>query len=187
MSEADQTEPANISAKYTELAELAGQLIHEIKNHLGTLVLNLQLLGEELDNPETQRERRALQRVQKLQVECQRLSDLSSDFLRFARVHELHREECDLKDVIEEMLDFHAPSARQAGVEIKAFVPSDSSHLSLDRELFKQAILNLILNAGQAMPNGGELTIQAEQRGDHIELSFIDTGVGMSPEVSAQI
>ena len=85
------------------------------------------------------------------------------------------------------MLDFHAPSARQAGVEIKAFVPSDLPRLSLDRELFKQAILNLILNAGQAMPNGGQLTIQAELCRDRIELSFIDTGVGMTPDVLVQI
>ncbi len=175
------------SEKYTELAELAGRLVHEIKNHLGTLSLNLQLLEEELHEPETNRERRALHRVQRLRTECSRLTDLSTDFLRFARLREINAVATNLKDVVEEMLDFYAPTARQAGIEIKAFVSADLPPVLLDRELFKQAILNLILNAVQAMPEGGELTIQGDCRGEEVCLSFIDTGVGMTPEVQAQI
>src|SRR6266446_181196 len=75
--------------QYAELAELAGSFIHEIKNHLSTLGLNLQLLAEDFQEPQTQRERRALNRIQRLQGECQRLVDVSNDFLRFARVKDL--------------------------------------------------------------------------------------------------
>src|SRR5207249_9438607 len=82
--------------QYTELAELAGGFIHDIKNHLGTLALNLQLLSEEFAEPQSLRERRALERVQKLQGECQRLVDISNDFLRFARVRDLERVPTDL-------------------------------------------------------------------------------------------
>src|SRR5438309_12031884 len=74
---------------YAALAELAGGFIHEIKNHLNRLNLNLQLLGEDFQEPENQRERRALTRVQKLQGECQRVIDLANDFLRFARIREI--------------------------------------------------------------------------------------------------
>src|SRR5450755_775286 len=88
---------------YTTLAELAGGFIHEIKNHLNTLNLNLQLLGEDFQEPETQRERRALTRVQKLQGECQRLVDLSNDFLSFARIKDVPLEPADLGKVVEEM------------------------------------------------------------------------------------
>ena len=70
---------------YALLAELAGGFIHEIKNHMSTLGLNLQLLAEDFQDPQNQRERRALGRVQKLQAECQRLVGVSNDFLRFAR------------------------------------------------------------------------------------------------------
>src|SRR5688500_8648046 len=77
------------SEQYSELAELAGRLVHEIKNHLGTLGLNLQLLGEDFQDPTTPRDRRTLQRIEKLQQECQKLTNLSSDFLRFARLGEL--------------------------------------------------------------------------------------------------
>src|ERR1700677_445121 len=69
--------------QYTELAEVAGGFIHEIKNRVGTLSLNLQLLGEDFENPQTPRERRALERVTRLQGECQKLVDLASDWRGF--------------------------------------------------------------------------------------------------------
>src|SRR5947209_14545403 len=147
--------------QYAELAELAGGFIHEIKNHLSTLGLNLQLLAEDFQEPQSQRERRALERVQRLQGECQRLVDVSNDFLRFARLRELDRAPADLAEVVEEMIDFFSPMARQANIDIKCYLPADLPPVLLDRELFKQALLNLLLNAQQAMPDGGTVTIQA--------------------------
>ncbi len=179
--------PHRLVEQYTELAELAGRLVHEIKNHIGTLGLNLQLMAEDLQAPETPRERRTLQRAQMLQEECRRLTDLSNDFLRFARLRDLCLVPADLKEVLDEMIDFAGPSARQKRIEIKMFMPGSLPAVMLDRDLFKQAVLNLILNAEQAMPNGGELTVQAECRGDAVHLSFIDTGDGISPEVLPQI
>src|SRR5881227_62290 len=92
-----------VNEQYAELADLAGGFTHEIKNHLSTLGLNLQLLAEDFQEPETQRERRALQRVQRLQAECQRLVEVSNDFLRFARIKDLAVEAADLAKVLEEM------------------------------------------------------------------------------------
>ena len=147
--------------QYAVLAELAGGFIHEIKNHLSTLSLNLQLLAEDFQDPETQRERRARQRVQRLQAECQRLVEVSNDFLRFARIKELKLEAADLDKVLEEMTDFFGPTARAANIDLKTYLPADLPQVRLDKELFKQALLNLLLNAEQAMPQGGAVTIQA--------------------------
>ena len=171
---------------YVELAELAGGFIHEIKNHLSTFGLNLQLLAEDFQEPQTQRERRALERVQRLQTECQRLVDVSNDFLRFARLRELHLVPARLAEVVEEMIDFFGPTARQANIELKSYVPADLPPVLLDRELFKQALLNLLLNAQQAMPDGGTLTIQACEPGEEprsVCLMLIDTGKGISADV----
>src|SRR5713101_7342248 len=129
-----------MNEQYAELAELAGGFIHEIKNHLSTLGLNLQLLAEDFQEPQTQRERRALERVQRLQDECQRLVDVSNDFLRFARVTDLQLVPTDLGPIVEEMVDFFAPTARQAQIEIKCYFPSDLPQVNLDRDLFKQAL-----------------------------------------------
>jgi two-component system sensor histidine kinase HydH len=187
---------------YAALAELAGGFIHEIKNHLNTLNLNLQLLGEDFQDPQNQRERRALTRTQKLQGECQRLVDLSNAFLGFARIKEVALEPTDLGKLVEEMIDFFAPTARESNIEIKTFLPADLPTLHLNKEMFRQALLNLMLNAVQAMPTGGELTIQASieaglpsppggeglgVRGPHVCLSLIDTGAGMAPDVLPKI
>lgn len=171
-----------MSDPYTELAELAGGFIHEIKNHLSTFGLNLQLLAEDFNDPQTQRERRALERVQRLQSECERLVEVSNDFLRFARIEELKLQPCDLLLVLEELIDFFGPKARNSGIKVNRYLPSDLPPVYLDREIFKQALLNLILNAEQAMPKGGEITIQATLSPDTLTLNLIDTGKGISAE-----
>src|SRR5947209_10453650 len=133
------------SEQYAELAELAGSFIHEIKNHLSTLGLNLQLLAEDFAEPQSQRERRAHDRVRRLQGECQRLVDVSNDFLRFARVKDLELKPADLAGVVGELLDFFGPAARAENIEVKTFFPADLPPVALDAELFKQALLNLAL------------------------------------------
>jgi two-component system, NtrC family, sensor histidine kinase HydH len=176
-----------LDQQYTELAELAGGFIHEIKNHVSTLGLNIQMLAEDFENPETQRERRALERIQRLQGECQRLVDVSNDFLRFARVKDLDLQPLDLANVAEELVIFFAPTAMDNNIDIKSYFPSDLPPVQLDREMFKQALLNLLLNAQQAMPGGGEITIQAERENGSVALSVIDTGKGMAPDVAAKV
>lgn len=169
------------------LAELAGGFIHEIKNHLGTLALNLQLLAEDFPDPETQRERRALQRVQRLQSECQRLVEISNDFLRFARMRDLTLTPADLPKLLEEMIDFFGPTAKAGNIHVKTYLPADLPPVCLDRELFKQAILNLLLNAVQAMPEGGSITLQAGVDNSSVILHIIDTGQGIAPDVLAKL
>jgi two-component system sensor histidine kinase HydH len=196
------------SEQYTELAQLAGEFIHDVKNHVGNLSIHLQLLAEDLQGAETPREKRTLAKVQKLQGECEHLADLSNDFLKFARISQLEREPCDLTDVVEELIDFYMPTAQQANIDIRAHLPADLPPVCLNREMFKQALLNLLLNAQQAMPSGGVLTVQAnletslaphrvapaegdgaaeEGPKDTVCLYIIDTGVGMAPEVAAKI
>lgn len=195
-------QPQPLTDDYAALAELAGGFIHEIKSHLNTLNLNLQLLGEDFKDPENQRERRALARVQKLQGECQRLVDLSNAFLGFARIKEVPLESADLGKLVEEMIDFFTPTARAANIDIKTFLPADLPALMLNKEMFRQALLNLMLNAVQAMPTGGELTFQAsveslpaplEEEGLGVRgkrlvcLSLIDTGAGIDAQVLPKI
>lgn len=179
-----------MSQEYATLAELAGGFIHEIKNHLSTLGLNLELLAEDLAEAESQRERRAQQRLGKLQRECQRLVGISDDFLRFARIKELQRQPADLGRAIEELVDFFMPTAIAANIQIKTFVPADLPAVLLDVDLFKQALLNLMLNAEQAMPEGGQITLQANVMATDAQfvcLSVIDTGRGMSEEALQKI
>jgi len=177
-----------MNKSYVELAELAGGFIHEIKNHLGTLGLNVQLLAEDLQDPQTQKERRALARVQKVQRECERLTALSNDFLRFARIKDVERTPTDLAKLVEEMIDFFEPTAKAANIDIRAYLPTDLPAVPLHRDSFKQALLNLLLNAEQAMPDGGQITLQAVlEAGPSVNLSVIDTGKGIPPDALEKI
>ena len=172
-----------ISSHYTELAETAGVFIHEIKNHLSTLGLNLQLLAEDFENPQSPRERRALDRIVRLQNECSSLVEVSNDFLRFTPVKDLALRPYDLRKVLEEMVDFFEPTARAANVHVNVFLPADMPPVHLDPDLMKQALLNLLLNAQQAMLKGGELSLIAGVEAGFLVLHVIDTGPGISPEM----
>ena len=168
--------------QFTELAELAGGFIHEIKNHVSIFALNLQMLAEDFAESQNQRERRALERIQRLQHQCERLVDVSNDFLRFARAEQLQLEPAGLDDVVADMVDFLSPTAKQKGINITWYPGSDDPRVALDRDLFKQALLNLLLNAEQAMPDGGEIILQASEEPGWVCLDVIDTGCGIAPE-----
>jgi len=172
---------------YSQLAELAGGFIHDLKNHLGTLTLNLQLLAEDFQEPQNQRERRAAQRVHKLQGECQRLVDIANDFLRFARIKDVQLAPADLGQVVDEMIDFFTPTARAAAIEIRSYLPADLPPVGLNKDLFKQALLNLMLNAEQAMPEGGAITFQAACDNSCVCLTIIDTGSGIPPDALPRV
>src|SRR5262245_46012684 len=173
--------------EYTEFARLAGALAHEIKNPLSTLRLNMELLAEDLGEPETPPQRRALKRVDVVRRECSRLQSLLDDFLNFAKVRRLHLEPSDLNHQIEDVLEFFAPEAKEAGIEIVRYLDPDLPRVRLDREAFRQALLNLIINAKQAMPNGGQLMIRTAAQGDTVAIVLIDTGCGMDERTASKM
>jgi two-component system, NtrC family, sensor histidine kinase HydH len=185
--EPEQDSTRRLRAQYAEISQLAGGLAHEIRNPLSTLSLNLDLLLEDFQNPETPRDRRVLQRLERLRPEVQRLHGILESFLRFARVQELKLEPTDLNTVIDEMRDFYEPHASTKGIVIRTTFARDLPPVHLDRELFKQALLNLVLNAEHAMPKGGELILTTRRQGRWVRLDVVDTGVGMTQEVRSRI
>jgi signal transduction histidine kinase len=173
--------------QYTEIARLAGSLAHEIKNPLSTIRLNMELLAEDLGEPQSPAQRRALKRVETVQRECQRLQALLDDFLSYAKVRRLQLEPSDLNHQIEDVLDFFAPEAEQAGIEIVRYLDPDLPSVLLDREAFRRALLNLILNAKQAMPDGGQLVVRTSAQGDSVAVYLIDNGIGMDEHTAAKM
>ena len=165
--------------QYTEIARLAGGLAHEIKNPLSTIRLNMELLAEDLGEVETPRERRALRKVEVVQRECQRLQDLLDDFLNFAKVRNPKLEPDDLNLLVKEVLDFFAPQASEAAIDVVDYLASDLPMVLLDREAFRGALLNLLINAEQSMPDGGQLVVRTSTTGDSVVLDLIDNGCGM--------
>lgn len=164
-----------------ELGQLAGGLAHEIKNPLSTINLNLNLLAEDLSRYSDEPHRRCQRRLVSVQEEATRLRDILEDFLRFAGKYELQLATVDLRRLVGELADFFAPQAEAARVVMRTTLPPGPVRSCVDENLIKQALLNLMINATQAMTEGGELIIRlADQRGRAV-IEVIDTGPGIDP------
>ncbi len=167
------------SGELNHLNILAAGLVHEIKNPLNAISINLQLLNEDLQDRNSERDIKMSSRVQLLQKEVCRLDNILSDFLRFAKKPVLHFEECDINGVIESVLDFIGPEAMQNSIRILKNFDTKLPKCNLDSNVIKQALLNVILNAQQAMPHGGELMVRTYQNGESVFIDITDTGVGI--------
>ena len=157
------------------------ELVHEIRNPLNSISVNLQILEEDL-SAEDPRSPGALQnRVRRIRGEVERLNRILTDFRRYANLPPLTLETCDLVLLIEEVLDFNEPEAQKQRVqvnrEIEALPP-----VQLDQSQFKQALLNLIINGVQAMKDGGTLTVRAKPLNEGVQIDVEDTGQGVKPE-----
>lgn len=181
------TERQRLLAQYAEIASLAGGLAHEIKNPLSTIAMNLELLGEELQQVETPRERRMLSKIETVQRACKNLQNILDDFLQFARAGELNREREDLNALVLEFIDIFRPNAQGKQVEISPHLATDLAPVMLDRLIFNQVLLNLALNAQQAMPQGGLLELQTSMADGQVRLDLIDNGCGMDERTMSKM
>ena len=190
MAEPDR-QPADVNQRlvdqYTEIARLVGGLAHEIKNPLSTIRLNMELLAEDFQADDSPRTRRALAKILIVQQECQRLQDVLDDFLNFAKVRELKLEPVDLNDLVRQILEFYRPKAAESNIDLLPYLTSDLPSVLIDRESFRGALFNLILNAQQAMPDGGQLVVATELTARGVALVLIDTGCGMDEKTLSRI
>jgi signal transduction histidine kinase len=177
---------AREAERLAELGTLTGGLAHEIKNPLSTVQLNLQLLSEELD-PRDVHQQRMVHRLGVVQRETGRLREILDDFLRYAGKMELDRKPTDLNDLLEELVDFFAPQAQLQRVQLRLRRNEGPLMANVDPKFIKQAVLNLMINAVQAMPNGGELILSASSTDGFGRIDVIDTGGGVPPEALPNI
>jgi signal transduction histidine kinase len=195
---------AEAAETYAEFAALVGGLAHEIRNPLSTIRLNMELLAEDFaaedpESPTRHRDRRARAKIDLVRQECDRLQKLLGDFLDFARQESLVLEPGNLNSELEQLLDFFAPRAAEAGVELVRYLDPELPAVRLDRETFRSAVLNLLLNAvqameavqaleaAQAMDGGGQLVVRTRAAGLGVLLELIDTGPGMNAETLGKI
>ena len=173
------------------LARLASGLAHEIKNPLSTMAINLALLEEDWSRAAaarngtvelTPREQRSLKRVRTLQREVTRLEGIVEDFLRFARGGQINRAPADLAALVRDTLDFVEPEDLALGIRHHVDLALGLPLVMIDGGALRQAVLNLLVNARQAMPGGGELLVRLERVGNWVALSITDTGIGMSAQ-----
>ncbi len=171
------------------LTMVARGLAHEIKNPLSTMAINLTLLEEEFQGDRSEeapepspRDKRCLKRLGVLHREVGHLEGILDDFLRFARGGQINRAPGDLLNLVREVLDFTAPQHQSAEIVVHADLPPSLPLVMIDSEAIRRVLINLFVNARQAMPGGGELICQLRRDGSWAELRLTDTGVGMDED-----
>ena len=174
-------------APSAELATLARGLAHEIRNPLSTMRVNLQLMREDLAVTETDREQRIARKVEVLQQEVQRLQDILDDFLRYARGHKLNPVRVNINEVVGDLIAFFEPQAHQHNIRLHSQFDPDLPECLVDVDLIKQALFNIMLNAQQAMPRGGELILRTSAADGAVLIEIIDTGPGVPEGIRDRI
>jgi signal transduction histidine kinase len=176
-----------LAVQYNELAELAGSLAHEIKNPLSVIRMNMDLLAEDFAEPANGRERRALNTIETVTAQCIRLENLLNDFLKLARLRRLDLRAGNLNDQISRVLDLFKPQAKESGVEIVPYLNPDLPSIMLDAQTLQAALVNLVKNALEAMPDGGQLIARTRMIRAGVALDLIDTGCGMDEKTAVRM
>lgn len=168
-----------VSERLAAVGRLTAGVAHEVKNPLNSMRLWLENLKEALPRDGDLAARQA---VQVLDKEIDRLDEVVKRFLDFSRPMEVRLEATNLATLLREVLAVALPQLQKANVEVSQSLLADVPEVFADRDLLKQAVLNLVLNAIEAMPNGGQLRLTLNRRGDCAEIAVADTGIGIPQE-----
>ncbi|MFK5955835.1 MAG: ATP-binding protein [Planctomycetota bacterium] len=170
------------------LARLAGGLAHELKNPLSTISLHLALLEEDWEPEDGIKARRTVKTVRILKSEVLRLNGILEDFLRFARTDSLNASLASLNAQIEQVVQFSTPEAQRLGIQIKSYLDLSLPLVMLDVGRMRQALLNLVINARQAMEERGygTITFITRREGERAIVEIVDDGPGMEAETLKQ-
>lgn len=181
------------------LSKLIGELAHEIKNPLSTIKVNLKLIAEELsraesaENGKTGSEKngqnfvRALRKIAVVEKETDRLEQVLDGFLRYVDRTNPILVNVDINSLISDMVDFYSPQCHSHSITVRQMLYDKPLICKIDKDMLKQAILNLFINSQQAMNNGGELMIRTTEEAENAVITISDTGSGIPMEKLSNI
>jgi signal transduction histidine kinase len=178
----------DVATRLAAISRLTGGVAHEIKNPLNAIALRLELLRARLGEPDQE----LYGEIDILSREVLRLDRVVKTFLDFSRPLDVHLQDLDLGVLAREVTEFITPQARLAKIHVDFSAPSEPAPMRGDTDLLKQAVLNLVTNAMDAMPNGGQLQVRLEKgrvdRGDDkLILEVSDTGSGIPAELRDKV
>lgn len=176
------------SQRLETMGAMAAALAHEVRNPLSTMSVNLQLVAEDFAQPRTPIEQRTLRRARLLLGEVKRLDALVGDFLRLVRGYELKPETVDLELLVADLLRFVEPENLRLGIRSRVLADPSARFVHADPALLRTALMNLVVNAQQAMSgSGGELLLETRGREHDVEVSITDTGPGILHELQEKV
>ena len=166
--------------------ELARRLAHELKNPLFPLQLTVENLLRAREQGQQQFDETFRESAATLLSEISNLKNIIGRFSDFSKMPQPHFQPVDLRELCEGAIKLHQAQLTKAGISCNLEI-SASNAIAADPELLHRALSNLILNAIEAMPNGGSLTLRVGHRQDSVRIDVADTGSGLAPEESAQL
>jgi len=186
IKERKRLEAAKVQAeRLAMVGTIAAQVAHEVRNPLGSITLNLDLICKEINllangNGHLPDEGRTL--IGEMRAEVRRIQRVIEDYLQFARLPKLNRQAVDLNGFLDQKLGFLHGEMVEAKVKLRTHFDPALTLVNVDAEQLWQMLLNLIRNSLEAMPDGGELTIGTWRHEGQVLLRVGDTGKGMTAE-----
>ena len=165
------------------ISHITGGVAHEVKNPLNAILLHVEVAKSKLAHGDTD----LGQQMEIIGREILRLDRVVRTFLDFTRPVELKLDVVPLQQFMEEIVELARPQAEAAKIRVNLDQQVLGVEVRMDRDLLKQAILNIVVNAMQAMPDGGELRLEGSASEDTAEIRVSDTGPGIPPELRDKI
>jgi signal transduction histidine kinase len=170
------------SERLAVVGRMAANVAHEIKNPLGTIVLNAELLDEELDKLGSGDKAESKELLGVIKSEVDRLLEVVEEYLQFARLPKVKLEEGNPNEVIADLLFFLKEDMEGRKVMLVENLDPLLPPVQVDPRTLRQAFLNIIKNSLEAMPDGGKLTVSTAHRDGKVEITIGDTGKGIAEE-----
>jgi two-component system sensor kinase FixL len=163
----------------------AAKIGHELANPLNGMSLTVQLLEQRLSRQPYPPDSQVTATVQRLKNEISRLNQLAGQFRRISRRERYNFQSTQLADLIDDVIRIQRPHLAQLNIEIEELIPAGLPNLAVDADKIKQALLNLLKNAAEAMPYGGKITVEARTTHDGFLIEISDTGAGIPLDIDA--
>jgi PAS domain S-box-containing protein len=178
---------AQRAAHFALLGRLAAGVSHEIRNPLGAVVLHVDLLEEVLQQPSPDSPDEVRDTLAEIKTNLARVDDLVQDYLSLVRVAAIERHPCDLGEALQTWVTEWQPLATGRGVRLCLDAGMALGVVAVHASTLRRALLNLVQNALDAMPQGGTLTLRGQRTTTAIHLQVQDTGSGIAATALAQI
>ncbi|MDP6924154.1 MAG: ATP-binding protein [Candidatus Scalindua sp.] len=170
------------SERLATIGEMSAKVAHEIRNPLSSISLNTELLYDEISKENGEEKSEAENLIQSILSEVDTLTEMSDEYLRFARFPRLDTKPVSVNNILIELSKFFNKERLKRGITLKENYAPDLPLILLDVNQIKQAFLNILKNSFEAMSEGGKLSISTRLKDDCIEVSITDTGSGISKE-----
>jgi signal transduction histidine kinase len=165
------------------ISRVSGGVAHEVKNPLNAILLHVEVAKAKLARGDTD----VQPQMEIISREILRLDRVVKTFLDFTKPVELNLVNAPVHGLVEEIVDLARPQAESAKIRVNVITDAEGVNVRVDRDLLKQAVLNVVVNAIEAMPQGGELRFEALAGEDTAEIRVSDTGTGIPPELRDKI